>query len=92
MNVEYGELVSCFQIEECVLESLAWKSDSPLWETIKAQTDGIPLSSEVSCQSSSFFITTFTLHNNVIHQIQSILFTVYSFLFLLLASYIENTR
>lgn len=35
-------------IEECILESLAWKSDSPLWDTIKAQTDGIPLSNEVS--------------------------------------------
>ncbi|XP_052816423.1 retinoblastoma-like protein 1 isoform X2 [Mya arenaria] len=33
-------------IEECILEYLAWQSDSPVWEAIKVQ--GVPQSAEVA--------------------------------------------
>ncbi|XP_032681259.1 retinoblastoma-like protein 1 isoform X3 [Odontomachus brunneus] len=36
------------QIEEKILESLAWQSDSPLWQTIDSLTDGVPSCEEVS--------------------------------------------
>ncbi|CAL1676613.1 unnamed protein product [Lasius platythorax] len=36
------------QIEEKILESLAWRSDSPLWQTIESLTDGVPSCEEVS--------------------------------------------
>lgn len=39
-------------IEECILESLAWKNDSPIWEAIKAQNREIPTSAEVSLPMS----------------------------------------
>ena len=42
----YGDSSLFAQIEESILESLAWKSDSPLWETIKS-SETIPLSAEV---------------------------------------------
>lgn len=35
-------------IEECILESLAWRNDSPVWEAIKSQNSDVPLSAEVS--------------------------------------------
>ncbi|KAG5334361.1 RBL1 protein, partial [Acromyrmex charruanus] len=35
-------------IEEKILESLAWKSDSPLWQTIESLLDGVPSCEEVS--------------------------------------------
>ncbi|XP_014468467.1 PREDICTED: retinoblastoma-like protein 1 isoform X2 [Dinoponera quadriceps] len=36
------------QIEEKILESLAWQSDSPLWQTIESLADGVPSCEEVS--------------------------------------------
>ncbi|XP_012233373.1 retinoblastoma-like protein 1 isoform X3 [Linepithema humile] len=36
------------QIEEKILESLAWQSDSPLWQTIVSLKDGVPSCEEVS--------------------------------------------
>ncbi len=36
------------QIEETVLESLAWKKDSPLWDAIQQNSDDIPMCEEVS--------------------------------------------
>lgn len=36
------------QVEEKILESLAWKSDSPLWQTIESLTDGVPNCEDVS--------------------------------------------
>ncbi|XP_071629197.1 retinoblastoma-like protein 1 [Temnothorax longispinosus] len=36
------------QIEEKILESLAWQSDSPLWQTIESLPDGVPSCEEVS--------------------------------------------
>lgn len=38
------------QIEEKILESLAWQSDSPLWQTIESlcAKDGVPSCEEVS--------------------------------------------
>ncbi|XP_011875913.1 PREDICTED: retinoblastoma-like protein 1 isoform X2 [Vollenhovia emeryi] len=36
------------QIEEKILESLAWQSDSPLWQTIDSLPDGVPSCEEVS--------------------------------------------
>ncbi|XP_011254212.1 retinoblastoma-like protein 1 isoform X2 [Camponotus floridanus] len=36
------------QIEEKILESLAWRSDSPLWQTIESLPDGVPSCEEVS--------------------------------------------
>jgi len=36
------------QIEEKILESLAWQSDSPLWQTIQSLPDGVPSCEEVS--------------------------------------------
>ncbi|XP_071569719.1 retinoblastoma-like protein 1 isoform X2 [Temnothorax nylanderi] len=36
------------QIEEKILESLAWQSDSPLWQTIESLLDGVPSCEEVS--------------------------------------------
>ncbi|KAG5321449.1 RBL1 protein, partial [Pseudoatta argentina] len=35
-------------IEEKILESLAWQSDSPLWQTIESLLDGVPSCEEVS--------------------------------------------
>ncbi|XP_012540035.1 retinoblastoma-like protein 1 isoform X4 [Monomorium pharaonis] len=35
-------------IEEKILESLAWQSDSPLWQTIESLPDGVPSCEEVS--------------------------------------------
>ncbi|KYN00080.1 Retinoblastoma-like protein 1 [Cyphomyrmex costatus] len=35
-------------IEEKILESLAWQSDSPLWQTIESLVDGVPSCEEVS--------------------------------------------
>ncbi|XP_064599560.1 retinoblastoma-like protein 1 [Liolophura sinensis] len=35
-------------IEECILESLAWRSDSPLWDAIKAQQGNLPTCEEVT--------------------------------------------
>ncbi|XP_076618392.1 retinoblastoma-like protein 1 isoform X2 [Colletes latitarsis] len=36
------------QIEEKILESLAWQSDSPLWGAIQSTTEGVPSCEEVS--------------------------------------------
>ncbi|KAL6260430.1 hypothetical protein P5V15_007956 [Pogonomyrmex californicus] len=36
------------QIEEKILESLAWQSDSPLWQTIESLPDGVPSCEDVS--------------------------------------------
>ncbi|KAL6425135.1 hypothetical protein ACFW04_009426 [Cataglyphis niger] len=36
------------QIEEKILESLAWRSDSPLWQTIKSLPEDVPSCEEVS--------------------------------------------
>lgn len=36
------------QIEEKILGSLAWQSDSPLWQTIESLPDGVPSCEEVS--------------------------------------------
>lgn len=36
------------QIEEKILESLAWQSDSPLWQTIESLSDGVPSCEEVA--------------------------------------------
>jgi len=36
------------QIEEKILESLAWQSDSPLWQTIQSLPEGVPSCEEVS--------------------------------------------
>lgn len=36
------------EIEEKILESLAWRSDSPLWQTIEFLPDGVPSCEEVS--------------------------------------------
>ncbi|XP_076687043.1 retinoblastoma-like protein 1 isoform X3 [Andrena cerasifolii] len=36
------------QIEEKILESLAWQSDSPLWAAIQSTTEGVPSCEEVS--------------------------------------------
>ena len=38
--------LSAFQIEECILDNLAWKADSPVWEAIKAN-EKIPSCEEV---------------------------------------------
>ncbi|XP_039311748.1 retinoblastoma-like protein 1 isoform X3 [Solenopsis invicta] len=35
-------------IEEKILESLAWQSDSPLWQTIESLPDGVPSCEEVA--------------------------------------------
>ena len=35
------------QIEEQVLESLAWTSDSPLWESLRGVKDQVPSCQEV---------------------------------------------
>ena len=37
------------QVEEQVLESLAWTSDSPLWQSLRAAKDRVP-----SCQQVLF--------------------------------------
>ena len=34
------------QIEECILESHAWKQDSPLWDAIR-ENNGVPVCEEV---------------------------------------------
>ncbi|KAK9296589.1 hypothetical protein QLX08_009432 [Tetragonisca angustula] len=36
------------QIEEKILESLAWQSDSPLWSAIQSTSEGVPSCEEVS--------------------------------------------
>ncbi|XP_033326239.2 retinoblastoma-like protein 1 isoform X1 [Megalopta genalis] len=36
------------QVEEKILESLAWQSDSPLWGAIQSTTEGVPSCEEVS--------------------------------------------
>lgn len=36
------------QIEEKILESLAWRSDSPLWAAMKSTPEGVPSCEEVS--------------------------------------------
>lgn len=48
--------VCTLQIEELILEWLAWRSDSPVWEAIKV--DGVPQSSEVSdfCRNSEVIV------------------------------------
>ncbi|KAL4235049.1 Retinoblastoma-like protein 1 [Mactra antiquata] len=35
-------------IEECILESLAWRNDSPVWEALKTLNSDVPQSAEVS--------------------------------------------
>ncbi|XP_060567628.1 retinoblastoma-like protein 1 isoform X1 [Ruditapes philippinarum] len=40
-------------IEECILESLAWRGDSPVWEAIKSQNSDVPQSAEVSLPANS---------------------------------------
>lgn len=34
------------QVEECILESHAWKQDSPLWDAIR-ENNGVPVCEEV---------------------------------------------
>ncbi|KAJ8676249.1 hypothetical protein QAD02_012035 [Eretmocerus hayati] len=36
------------RIEEMILESLAWKSNTPLWDALKAVTNGVPSYEEVA--------------------------------------------
>lgn len=36
-----------FQIEESILQSLAWKNESPLWDAMKEQSGSIPTCEEV---------------------------------------------
>lgn len=45
------------QVEEQVLESLAWTSDSPLWETLRRAKDHVPACQEVGQHKD-------TLHSN----------------------------
>ena len=35
------------QVEEQVLESLAWTSDSPLWDSLRASKDQVPACQQV---------------------------------------------
>lgn len=39
-------------IEEKILESLAWHSDSPLWQTIESLSDGVPSCEDVALPGS----------------------------------------
>lgn len=42
------------QVEEQVLESLAWTSDSPLWESLRGAKDQVPACQQVQKTHSRF--------------------------------------
>lgn len=61
LGVNWNTFISVAQIEEQILESLAWKLESPLWETIKCLDGPLPSVEEVG-HSSSFWILIWASH------------------------------
>lgn len=65
--------MTVLQVEETTLESLVWRSDSPVWEAVK-QSGDVPSVEEVSsslvtllCFCWSFFITRLEYHSSHVH-------------------------
>lgn len=65
------------QVEEQVLESLAWTSDSPLWESLRGAKDHVPTCQEVSQHKD----TLYTLMQKRLHFITCICLNILLVLF-----------